>query len=194
MYKDGSHDRSKWHENISITSWWLAAVEAVNPASSMLGCGRGQTKNSNKCPNAFFPKMVSSFCLVLITLVYVQVFICLMSLALVSYLMLKKKRDSKDDWQQSSAHKRVEWVYGRELDTAAPSPDHHSSDSGSKLRHRCRMAELFLYNRGRREVVSIFMYVSDIQQISKQSLSCLKSHSVLYPKGVKRMKDWPFLF
>lgn len=91
MYKDGSHDRSKWHENISITSWWLAAVEAVNPASSMLGCGRGQTKNSNKCPNAFFPKMVSSFCLVLITLIYVQVFICLMSLALVSYLMLKKK-------------------------------------------------------------------------------------------------------
>lgn len=74
-----------------------SAVEAVNPASSMLGCGRGQTKNSNKCPNAFFPKMVSSFCLVLITLVYVQVFICLMSLALVSYLMLKKKRDSKDD-------------------------------------------------------------------------------------------------
>lgn len=44
-------------------------------------------------------------------------------------------------------------------------------------------------NRGRREVVSIFMYVSDIHQISKQSLSCLKSHSMLYPKGVKRMKD-----
>lgn len=42
-------------------------------------------------PMHFFPKMVSSFCLVLITLVYVHVFICLMSLALVS-LMLKKKK------------------------------------------------------------------------------------------------------
>ena len=45
------------------------------------------------------------------------------------------KRDSKDVWQLSSAHKRVGWVYGHELDTAATSPDHDSSDSGSKLRH-----------------------------------------------------------
>ena len=48
-------------KNISITSWWLAAVQNVNPASSMLGCGQGQTKNSNKCPNTYFPKLVSSF-------------------------------------------------------------------------------------------------------------------------------------
>ena len=123
---DGMTDPQKWRQNISIAPWGLAAVQSCPLQVS--GWDMNQTKKSKCTSPKFFTKMVS--------------------------VILGRSYNVDDCW---SAHfsdqfvynelfddiKRVsvtsDWVgrvYGWDIDTAAPPPDHYYADFGSKWHHQ----------------------------------------------------------
>ena len=88
--KDGRHDSSQNESPIILIGpWWLAAILLINPTSSILAVG---TRRKLKCQSVAY--IFLSFQLVLLTLMYVQLFKFLTSLVLISYLMIYKQGET----------------------------------------------------------------------------------------------------